>query len=394
VLPWLPATRGQEPPPATPEVTASPATPDAEGGLTPGSGPADEVVPAGCSTCNSGLIGGKLPPPQVGGGDFPGISGCTGCGNCYPGRSCCCRCDDKDTIVGRIACSLYNCICCPDPCYEGRWTPLSDCAFYQDAFRPVTQTRLRWDGYGDIIDPDRSEFFWPRADGKGKGPKPPKGFLAERTVRDDDLKLVTEGGNGTISLVVETPFRNLQGDVDGHASGFGDLTIATKTLLLDCELLQFSFQMKVYTPTGNFLKGLGTGHVSLEPSCLLGLKLTPTTYFQCQVAEWIPIGGDTAYQGDVLHYHFSVNQELFSLASNVPIIGTLETNCWSFQHGNYTDPVLGPFQPSSGQTYVTLGCGLRLFVCDRLDFGIATAHAISSVRLARDIYTAEFRLRY
>ena len=228
----------------------------------------------------------------------------------------------------------------------------------------------------------------------GKGPKPPKGYLAENSLRYDDFKLVTEGGNGVISLVVETPFRNIQGDVDGHASGFGDMTIATKTLMFDCELLQFSFQMKTYMPTGNFLKGLGDGHVSLEPSFLLGIKLSPTTYFQCQVAEWIPIGGDPTYEGDVLHYHFSLNQELYRVTPRVPIIGTLETNCWTFQHGDYTDPVLGSLQRSSGETYVTTGPGVRLFVCDRVDFGLASQFAVTEKHFAKELYTFEFRMRY
>jgi hypothetical protein len=41
-----------------------------------------------------------------------------------------------------------------------------------------------------------------------------------------------------------------------------------------------------------------------------------------------------------------------------------------------------------------MGAGVRLFVCDKIDFGLATAHAVTGVRLARDIYTAEFRVRY
>ena len=62
-----------------------------------------------------------------------------------------------------------------------------------------------------------------------------------------------------------------------ESSGFGDLDIGTKSLLLDCELLQVAFQFITYIPTGDFHKGLGTGHVSLEPSILFALKLSPLT---------------------------------------------------------------------------------------------------------------------
>src|SRR5262249_14363464 len=80
-------------------------------------------------------------------------------------------------------------------------------------------------------------------------------------------------------------------------SGFGDMWIATKSLLLDCELIQFSFQFKTFLPTGNFTAGVGTGHVSLEPGFLTAIKLTPGLYFQGEGAYWFPIGGDAGAQG-------------------------------------------------------------------------------------------------
>src|SRR3954447_3333254 len=55
------------------------------------------VVPAGCSTCGGGLLGGLgsvdampgLPPTGEGFGT-PGPGNCGGC--CYPGRTSCCDC--------------------------------------------------------------------------------------------------------------------------------------------------------------------------------------------------------------------------------------------------------------------------------------------------------------
>src|SRR5262249_31088988 len=157
------------------------------------------------------------------------------------------------------------------------------------------------------------------------------------------------------------------------AAGFGDMNLGTKTLFFDCELLQLAFQFRTYLLTGNFLKGIGNGHVSLEPSLLGSLKLTPDTYLQAQLAEWIPIGGDQSYAGSILHYHASVNQVLWRILPDVPLIGTFEFNGYSFQDGQFTDPVLGPFQKSSGDTYLSLGPGLRLVVCNKIDFGIGSA---------------------
>lgn len=377
-----------------------------------GPGPALEILQVGCDTCGSGLAGGlRAPdlPPYGGGGDFVlprptlgpqppvGDPGCVDCGegcctNCVPGRR---PCDPNvaTSVLGRFVGGIYNCICCPDPCYEGKWYPLADAAFFTEAVRPVIQQRFRWDSGRDVILLDRSEFFWPRADGRGKGPRPVAPLRAERKLRYDDLVMITEGGTGAISVIAETSYRTQQGDVTGHAAGFTDLRIATKTLLFDCELLQISFMMKTYTPTGTFTKGLGVGHVSLEPSLLVGLKLSPTTYLQTQLSEWIPLGGDAAYQGSVLHYHLSLNQELCRILPEMPVIGTAEFVGYSFQDGLYTDPYLGTLK-SSGYTYAYGGLGVRLFVCDKIDIGFGWTHAISQQHFARDLYRTEFRLRF
>ena len=57
-----------------------------------------------------------------------------------------------------------------------------------------------------------------------------------------------------------------------------------KSVMFDSELLLFTFQFKTYIPTGNAAAGLGTGHVSLEPSLLSTLKLSSNAYLQSQLA--------------------------------------------------------------------------------------------------------------
>src|ERR1700684_3865463 len=92
-LACLPTAHAQQPPtlPLDLPSASAPLTADVE--FVPGTEPASEILPVGCSTCNSGLISGMLAPPTPG---FPGVSGCNGCGNCYPGRDPCCPCDDKN----------------------------------------------------------------------------------------------------------------------------------------------------------------------------------------------------------------------------------------------------------------------------------------------------------
>jgi hypothetical protein len=390
-------------------------------------GPVIEVIPVGCRSCAVPMLpppsappGLRLDPSQGGASpylsdDLPVLklghkphlaaevvplcdpnAGCIGCGRvpCVPGREPCKPCK-SDHFAGKFFCALYESLCCPDPCYEPAWTPLADASMFTEAVRPVKQMRLRYDSAQHVPFPDRNEFLWPRADGRGKGPPAPANglFRGETRLRYNDAVLITEGGTDALSIIVETRYRSQQAEQLGHSGGFTDVVLGTKTLMFDCELLQVSTLFKTFIPSGAFRKGLGTGHVSLEPSLLVGLKVGPTTYLQSQVSQWIPLGGDDAYAGGVLHYHFSLNHELCRLAPQFPLIGTLEHSSWWFQDGLYTDPVFGP-QKSSGQGYHSLGAGLRLFFCDKWDFGFGASFGLGDDYRAREFYRTEFRMRF
>jgi Putative MetA-pathway of phenol degradation len=358
----------------------------------PPAAPVSPILQVGCPGCSAGgLLGG--------GPDATGLFASSGCGNgcggqCVPGRYHECSPCEATTKFGRFCCGLYECICCPDPCYEPRWKPLADAAFYTDSARPQTQTRFRFDGGLNIQRPDRSEFIWARADGGGRGPRSPGPLAGEVEIRRNVVTMYTEAATGNLGVIVEQPYVSIAPDQNNSAAGFGDMAIGTKTLLFDCELLQIAFRFKTYIPVGNFSKGLGTGHVSLEPALIVGLKLSGDSYYQGEISEWIPIGGDPAYAGAVLHTHSSYNHVLCRLLPDVPLIGTLELNSWTFQDGAFTDPVNGPFQKSSGYTYASFGPGLRLFICDKADFGFAASYALTEKSWAKQLYTTEFRWRY
>jgi hypothetical protein len=356
---------------------------------SPGTGTADSgVVQAGCSTC------GELAPPPA----------CdNGCGECcVPGRRPCCPCN-ADSCIGHFFCDFYQCICCPDPCYDPRWIAVANAAFFVDSARPVTQMRIRYDAGFDMKVPDRNEFFWARADGMGKGPNSPgnaskdappaTGIKGETKLDYNELIMTMEAATGGFSLAIDTPYRSIDPQVNPHAANFDDINITTKSLLLDCPLLQIAFQFRTFIPTGNFTHGIGTGHVSLEPSLLTALRLGPNTYLQTQLSEWIPLGGDTDYQGAILHYHVSLNQVLFRPVADVQLIGTLEFNGWSFQTGDYTDPVLGRHN-SGGDSFLSAGPGLRFVLCDKVDLGVGSAFQVSGIPWPNTLIRSEFRWRF
>jgi hypothetical protein len=373
--------------------------------------PPQGVIQAGCSSCG----GGGLEPPE-GYGPQPGDC-CDGNG-CVPGRKTCYPCC-ATSWVGRFLCGLYECICCPDPCYEGHWVAAADAAFFLDAARPVTQMRFRWDAGYDMPYPDRAEFFQARAKvnqleptgpctrhGFGKGPA----WIASK-VDHEDFSMYMEGATGRVGMFVETPYREIGPETapsspqpSCNVSGFADTIVGTKTLLLDCELVQFGLQFKTFLPTGNFIQGLGTGHVSLEPSALYTVKVTCSTYVQGQLAYWIPIGGDPLYEGNIYHSHLSVNQVLCKILPDVPLIGTLEFNEWSILGGNYTSPFLiaDPTHPGSlrpipisatGSIFST-GLGLRLVVCNKIDIGAAGALSLTGHHWEKEFLRVEFRWRF
>ncbi len=352
------------------------------------------VIQAGCSSCGTGsTFHSGIAGDHLGNRLFTDACGSCGSVRCFPGQESCSPCCHHETAAGRFLCGLYRCICCPDPCYDGKWIPIADSAYFVECARPVTQTRLRWDSGVNYRFPDRSEFFIARADGMGRGPRPVPPAIAIPRLRYNQLNLYTEVASGKTGVIVEIPYRALNPDFAPTGAGFADMNTAIKTFLFDCELIQVSFQMRTYIPIGQTQQGLGVGHVSLEPSLIFGIKLHEDGYLQGQIAEWIPIGGDTDFAGAVFHYHFAVNQVLYRLLPEVPLVGTLELNGYVFQDGAFSDPILGQ-RNASETTHVSLGVGLRLFVCDRIDFGLGFAAALTENHMEDQLYRSEFRFRY
>ncbi len=343
----------------------------------------------------SKMVDGNTCSSCGGGGAVGGCSTCGACGD-VPCRSGGKRCEPfpAHTAAGRVIGLIYSSVCCPDPCYQPKWEPLADAAFFTDAVRPKTSTRFRWDYGSHFAYPDRGEYFFARADGNGRGPKANSLVKAIPYVDYHELNLITEVAMGNAGVQIAVPYRSVNSSPFGpDGAGFADMSITAKTLLLDSELALFGFQMRTYIPIGQTGKGLGTGHVSLEPGLNFGLRLAPETYLQAQVVEWIPIGGNTDYQGAHLRWATSLNHVLWRPIRDVQLVGTLESTGISFQDGLFTDPVLGP-QRLAKRTSAAIGPGLRLFFCDTFDFGVGWQHGITGKYLVRDELRFEARYRY
>ncbi|MBJ7497712.1 MAG: hypothetical protein JHD20_14730, partial [Gemmataceae bacterium] len=261
------------------------------------------ILVQGCSSCGKGTIGsgGGL---GAGGSHFSG--GGVNCGpeGCTPGRHNCYPWEHNKTFAGRMAGAMYEALCCPDPCYEGKWIPLADSAFYSDSIRPISQQKLRLDIGRNLVNPTRNAYMF--------APNPIFPYPVQ-SLNYNDVYLSTEIATGGFSVLSDISYRTLSIDPSEGGGAFGDMMIGTKSLLFDTELIQIAMEFKTFLPTGNFTRGFGTGHVSLEPSLLVCLKLKEKTYLQGQVSEWIPLGSTTppvGTAGSLLHAHLSLNHVL------------------------------------------------------------------------------------
>jgi hypothetical protein len=390
---------------------------------------ASGVIQTGCSSCGAGIFGNQ---PPLDDSDNIDDGDCTA--GCIPGAPRCACCQGCTTGLAKCLCGLYECICCPDPCYEYHWTPVQDSAFFLDSVRPKTQMKIIVDSGWELPNPDRGEFWMPKfntaptltvgpGNRVGVSSTPGKGPLSLlQSMNHEDLSMYVEAGTPRFGMSIQFGYREIDPDNSpldffvglpnpgarlraiGPVSGFTDLIIGTKSVLLDCELIQLGFGFKTFIPTGNFLTGLGTGHVSLEPSLLATIKLSPRMYMQAQMAYWIPIAGDLLYQSNVWHNHISINAVLWKPCKDIQLVGTAEVNDWTLFQGSYSstdflllNPAtlqLSPVAVGAGTTMVSMGPGLRLFVCDKIDVGVGSAIAVTGTHWDSELIRTEFRWRY
>lgn len=288
---------------------------------------------------------------------------------------------------GRFYDALTAALCGRDACYQPQWRLLESASFWVDSARPQNRTRVRWDYGPGMIFPDRAEYFWARVGSRGPATVPTPDLDYH------ELSQYIETAHGGFSAFFVMPYRSLYMRDAGHAAGFGDVQIGTKSLLHDTPLLQVTLQMTTTIPSANSRKGLGTGHVSLEPALLIGLALTERDFLQAQAAEWIPLGGDADYQGALLRWGVAWNRTVWQRDRDNAMTANLDLVGWSFQDGAYTDPALGQ-QRANDETYVYLGPGTRTLLCGKFELGVGAIFALTERHFARRVFRSDLTIRY
>jgi hypothetical protein len=197
--------------------------------------------------------------------------------------------------------------------------------------------------------PDRLEYVWARA---GRGP------AAEQRVDIFDSVLRMEVGNASAVAITEYTMRSLNPDINPNTVGFGDMVVGAKANIYDNGCTQVSSAFRTYLKTGPVDRGLGTGHVSLEPGILACHQLSQFTYLHGELKYWLPIAGTNGFAGDVLQSGLGIST-LWRDYDDFALMPTFEVQSHTFLFGSQTNSI-GPREDVDSLTVVGFYPGLRI----------------------------------
>jgi hypothetical protein len=278
-----------------------------------------------------------------------------------------------------------------------------------------SEVRVRFDAAMDDQTPDRAEFFYakcgcytalppgtaafdPNAPGPGPG--------IPRSVNFQQLYFYGEyAPHPHLSVFMQLPFRWLQpqsfpgsGQAFPSAGGFGDVQIGLKFAPLVSSSHTLTFQFKTFLPSGDASIGLGTNHISIEPSLLYYQRLSGRIAVEAEVGDTHPLSssagvptvGSHGFAGDVFFYgagpsYQFIRDEHFGLAGVIEVVG------WNVRSGYVT----GPVNPSTaGVNIVNMKVGPRFAFGSHHSWYIGYGIALTSENWYRDIFRTEYRYSF
>ncbi len=335
---------------------------------------------------------------------------------------------------------------------------------YIDNAQIANRLRLRFDAGFDLNRPDRAEFFYaswanladhPHAikdtnqvviGGNNRGP-----ILVPESVDFQEFSLYFElACSDRVSFFVDQPLRFVHfiGDINDEdafqtpgfraaydaapteTAGLSDMQVGFKYALIDDPDKILTFQFRTFVPTGDADRGLGTGHVSVEPGLLLYRRLTDKFSFMGQAKYWSPIDGGLN-AGNIAIYGAGLSCDLYQ-RNELRIVPVTEFVGWTVLDGFETlsSPTGAPVVPNtaripidaatrdamgnpptqdppgsggrpaptshgvriaSGETIVNVKFGLRTYVNPQEDYYIGWGHSLTGHRWYREVIRLEYR---
>jgi hypothetical protein len=258
---------------------------------------------------------------------------------------------------------------------------------YIDNAIPSNVLRLRVDAAYRDNRATRAEFFYARGAPFGPGlPKP------ESNDDYQEISAYLEGKvRDNLSVFIEAPWRFLNPTINENQQGFGDLSTGFKWAFVLSENQVTSFQFRVYTPTGDSTRGLGTNHVSLEPALLFYNRVSDRWRIESELRLWIPAGG-TSFAGNVFRYGtgFSYGERRAHDWWLTPVV---EFVGWTVLNGAEATTVVAPIivEHAAGDTIINGKFGLRVGFGERFDIYSGYGRALTGEVWYKDIWRTELR---
>jgi hypothetical protein len=205
--------------------------------------------------------------------------------------------------------------------------------------------------------------------------------------------------NNRVSGFINIPVRYIdfdsradsQKELHSNLAGLADIDAGFKFALLADPDEYFTFQLRVYTATGDAGRGLGTDHASLEPALLLYERVTDRLTFFGEFRDWIPLGG-TDFAGNVIRYGAGLGYDAYR-CGNTQLTPIVEFVGWTVLSGKELDLKRGPLD-ASGDTIVNAKVGARLSFGEHSDIYVGYGRALTGAVWYKDIVRAEYRLRF
>ena len=335
---------------------------------------------------------------------------CLNCGSngasagCGSGR---CRSGGAEPVFGRALSRLHGRAC--DPC--GPFAPLvaifspANCSgdigvgrdrlvfapFELEPSQPQNRLEIGLDLVNNFTYPNRAEYFWAAP---GKGPE-----SLDTSVDYQDYRFLSELGSGAFSTTTELFLRSLDPVYQPNTGGLSDMNVATKLVMFDGKRWQWSQIFRTYFNTGAPRKGLGTGHISMEPGLVGTYQWTPITVLHTELKYWFPIAGDPAFSGQVLRYglgysHLCLETDAFAIIHTGEFLGLC------FQNGQRSTGISGadPYDVD-GEGVFHFFPGLRFVAdtggdCGLFEFGISGTLGMGRDVLYDGLLRFDFRWSY
>jgi hypothetical protein len=261
---------------------------------------------------------------------------------------------------------------------------------YIDSAIPANIFRLRVDAAYGANRATRAEFIYAQG---APGPGLP---LPELNDDYQDVMAYAEGKLGDqLSVFFETPVRFINPEINDNHAGLSDINFGFKYAFLYCPDRVASFQFRTWVPSGNAGLGLGTDHVSLEPSLLYFAKLSDVLRMEAELRYWIPVGG-TDFAGDIVRYGigFSYGERP---ADDLWLTPVVEVVGWTVIDGlqAVTPPLTPPvIEDAAGDTIINLKLGLRLGLGNVADFYTGYGRALTGEVWYKNIWRTEMRISF